>query len=99
MKRILNSFLIIFLAIPLLVLTGMFLSNSYGIYRASVSNKWPTVQGTVISSKVDTTTTYSARDRSTQDRNGRATKIKRKETVITHFYYAVITYKYQLNGV
>ncbi len=100
MKRSTSNFVIILLTLPLLVFVGMFLIGSYGIYRASISKSWPTVQGIVISSKVDTTVIHSTRDRTRKEvRTHVSTKFNRKETVISSIYSAVITYKYQVNGV
>jgi hypothetical protein len=85
--------------IPLIPIVVMFFATLYGVYRASESKKWPTVQGTVLSSKVDTTVSYRTKDSRTGAQATKTTPVNRREKVYTYRYFAKITYKYQLNGI
>ncbi|HUX97523.1 MAG TPA: DUF3137 domain-containing protein [Bacteroidales bacterium] len=99
MKKTGSKFVIILLTFFLVPFALFLIFSSIDLYKAVVSNSWPTANGIVISSRVDTTIYTQTVKTPSNNRNGSSSRSVRTKTVTSAIYAAVITYKYQVEGI
>jgi hypothetical protein len=99
MKKTGSNIVISLLTFFLVPFAGFLISSSIDLYKAVTSNSWPTTNGIVISSRVDTTIYTRVETVRNNSRSGIKNNSVRKKTVKSAMYAAIITYKYQIEGV